>query len=89
MQQLIDQNLGSVPYTQLANLTGRPAMSVPLHWTPAGLPIGVQLVGRLGGDGLLLHLAAQLEAAAPSVGPAPAAVTSGRPSRPSPATVPR
>ena len=65
VQQLIDQNLGWVPYTQLANLTGRPAMSVPLHWTPAGLPIGVQLVGRLGSDGLLLRLAAQLEAAAP------------------------
>jgi amidase len=65
VQQMIDENLGWVPYTQLANLTGRPAMSVPLHWTPDGLPIGVQLVGRLGSDGLLLRLAAQLERAAP------------------------
>ena len=65
VEQMIDDNLGWVPYTQLANLTGRPAMSVPLHWTPEGLPIGAQLVGRLGADGLLLRLAAQLEAAAP------------------------
>ncbi len=65
VDQMITQNLGWVPYTQLANLTGRPAMSVPLHWTAAGLPIGSQLVGRLGADGLLLRLAAQLEAAQP------------------------
>ncbi|WP_139980754.1 amidase [Nocardioides litoris] len=65
VDQMITQNLGWVPYTQLANLTGRPAMSVPLHWSPAGLPIGSQLVGRLGADGLLLRLAAQLEEAAP------------------------
>ena len=65
VDQIISENLGWVPYTQLANLTGRPAMSVPLHWTSEGLPMGVQLVGRLGSDGLLLRLAAQLEQAAP------------------------
>ncbi|GFG68012.1 amidase [Mycobacterium kubicae] len=65
VDQLITENLGWVPYTQLANLTGRPAMSVPLHWTPDGLPIGVQFVGRLGADGQLLRLAAQLEQARP------------------------
>jgi amidase len=65
LDQLIADNLGWVPYTQLANLTGRPAISVPLHWTDAGLPLGVQLVGRLGSDGLLLQLAAQLEEAQP------------------------
>ncbi|KQT93546.1 amidase [Marmoricola sp. Leaf446] len=65
VEQMIDDNLGWVPYTQLANLTGRPAMSVPLHWTPEGLPIGAQLVGRLGADGTLLRVAAQLEQAAP------------------------
>ena len=65
VDQMISENLGWVPYTQLANLTGRPAMSVPLHWTPDGLPIGTQLVGRLGSDGLLLRVAAQLEQARP------------------------
>ena len=63
VDQMISENLGWVPYTQLANLTGRPAMSVPLHWTPDGLPIGSQLVGRLGSEGQLLRLAAQLEEA--------------------------
>ncbi len=65
LEQLISDNIGWVPYTQLANLTGRPAISLPLHWTGAGLPLGVQLVGALGADGLLLQLAAQLEEAQP------------------------
>ena len=65
MDQLISDNLGWVPYTQLANLTGRPAISVPLHWTDSGLPLGVQFVGPLASDGLLLRLAAQLEEAQP------------------------
>ena len=65
LDDLIQENLGWVPYTQLANLTGRPAISVPLHWTDVGLPLGVQFVGRLGADGDLLQLAAQLEEAQP------------------------
>jgi amidase len=65
LDDLIQESLGWVPYTQLANLTGRPAISVPLHWTDAGLPLGVQFVGRLGADGDLLRLAAQLEEAQP------------------------
>jgi amidase len=52
-------------YTQLANLTGLPAMSLPLHWTPDGLPIGVQMSAGLGNEALLFRLAAQLEEAAP------------------------
>ncbi len=65
LEQLIQESLGWVPYTQLANITGRPAISVPLHWTDSGLPLGVQLVGRLGADGDLLQLAAQLEETSP------------------------
>ena len=65
LDDLIQESLGWIPYTQLANLTGRPAISVPLHWTDAGLPLGVQFVGRLGADGDLLQLAAQLEEAHP------------------------
>jgi Asp-tRNA(Asn)/Glu-tRNA(Gln) amidotransferase A subunit family amidase len=65
LDQLIEDNIGWVPYTQLANLTGRPAISVPLHWTATGLPLGVQLVGPLASDSLLLRLAAQLEDAQP------------------------
>ncbi len=63
VESLVDRNLGPVPYTQLANITGRPAMSVPLYRTSAGVPLGVQLVGGLGSEGRMLALAAQLEAA--------------------------
>lgn len=65
LDEIIQENLGWVPYTQLANITGRPAISVPLHWTANGLPLGVQFVGPLGSDGELLRLAAQLELAQP------------------------
>ncbi len=58
-------------YTSLFNITGQPAMSVPLHWTepmagaPAGLPIGVQFAARFGDEATLFRLAAQLERAQP------------------------
>ena len=53
------------PYTSPYNITGQPAVSLPLHWTDDGLPVGVQLVGRPMHEATLLGLAAQLEAARP------------------------
>ena len=53
------------PYTALYNLSGQPAVSVPLHWNTAGLPIGVMLAGRMGEESTLISLSAQLEAARP------------------------
>jgi amidase len=53
------------PWTSAWNVTGMPAVSLPLHWTPDGLPVGVMLGARPAQEGLLLSLAAQIEAAAP------------------------
>jgi len=67
--KLIDQAAEStfsfIPFTPVANFTGQPSMSVPLHWNPEGLPIGVMFTGRPAEETLMFSLAAQLERARP------------------------
>jgi Asp-tRNA(Asn)/Glu-tRNA(Gln) amidotransferase A subunit family amidase len=60
-----------MPNTQAFNLTGQPAMSVPLAWSPGGLPLGLQFVGRAAGEATLFRLAGQLEQARPWAGRRP------------------
>ena len=64
IEQLL-RNTEFTPFTAVANLTGQPAISLPLHWSDDGLPIGVQAIGPPAGDALLLQLGAQIEAVRP------------------------
>jgi amidase len=54
-----------MPFTAICNVTGQPAMSVPLFWNTANLPIGTQFIGRFGDEATLFRLAAQLEETRP------------------------
>ncbi len=65
IEKLAYKQLNRMPYTQLANQTGQPAMSVPLFRTKSDLPIGVQFIAPFGGETLLFKLAHQLEKAKP------------------------
>lgn len=65
LDHAIDRGIAPLPFMQIANITGQPAMSVPLYWSDSGLPIGSHFLAALGEDGLLLSLAAQLENAQP------------------------
>lgn len=76
-EDFLDHRLGPTgilpysPFTPAFNASGQPAMSVPLHWNDAGLPIGVHIAARFGADETLIALAAELEAAAPWFGRRP------------------
>jgi amidase len=64
-------------FTGLFNATGHPAISLPLHWTADGLPVGVQLVAPFGREDLLVRIAAQLERARPWADRTPPVFASG------------
>ena len=55
------QQVQYTPFTSFANVTGLPAITLPVYETPEGIPMGVQLVGRPGGEHVLLAIGAQLE----------------------------
>ena len=65
LKQMAAPAFGWAAFTPLFNMTGQPAMSVPLHWSAAGLPVGIQLAGRFAEDATLFRLAGQLERARP------------------------
>ncbi|WP_255265751.1 amidase family protein, partial [Streptococcus sobrinus] len=59
--EMFDRSLQLTPFTQQANLTGQPSLSLPLHRTSQGLALGVQLTADKGREDLLLNLSQQLE----------------------------
>lgn len=65
IRPMAQKSLEKMPFTQLANLTGLPAMSVPLCWTKDGLPVGSHFIAPSGDEATLFRLAAQLEQARP------------------------
>ncbi|TVQ91662.1 MAG: amidase [Deltaproteobacteria bacterium] len=71
LDRLAAEALSATPNTQLANLSGIPAISIPLHRNGAGMPVGVQLMAPLGAEARLLRVASQLEVAHPWIDATP------------------
>jgi amidase len=65
IEALAEEVFAFIPFTPVFNVTGQPAMSVPLVWNDEGLPIGMHFVARFGDEATLFRLAAQLERARP------------------------
>jgi len=65
LDRAADDAFDFIPWLPVFNVTGQPAMSVPLHWPEGGLPMGTHVVGRVGDEETLFALAGQLERARP------------------------
>jgi amidase len=65
IDRVAEEAFSFTPWTPVFNMSGHPAMSVPLAWTDGGLPIGIHVVGRFGDEATLFRLAGQLERARP------------------------
>ena len=78
LDSFLDRLFSISPFSAAFNASGQPAISLPVHQTPEGLPIGIQLVGRFADDATILQLAAQLETASAwtTLAPDPGAPTS-------------
>jgi Asp-tRNA(Asn)/Glu-tRNA(Gln) amidotransferase A subunit family amidase len=64
-ERFFERLMAFIPFTPIQNATGNPAITLPLHWSADGLPIGAHFTARYGDEALLLRLAAQLEEAEP------------------------
>ncbi len=65
VRTLAEKTFEFMPYTALFNVTGQPAVSLPLHWSEEGLPVGMHFAARWGDEATLFRLSAQLEKACP------------------------
>jgi len=74
VKPLANKTFDFMPYTPVFNVTGQPAMSMPLHWTESGLPVGMHFIGRYGDEATLFRLAGQIERAQPWIDRIPPAV---------------